>query len=204
MKKLSALILIIVLMVSFGACSMLSKDPMEKVNNFITENGTQKGEEYVLEYPDAVNRMQESSFTIAAMKNLKGSAKSEFKMIKDADGISVELVDSSITDNGLKMERSVVINADGTFEYYNGLTMNGTELGVRLEGEIPVEAYDKEKAPVITKSKFATGAKMSDEVKSTLKDYIDLTLDCYAEALAQDGLGVTLADMGYAAYEVAE
>ena len=69
-------------------------------------------------------------------------------------------------------------------------------------GEIPVEAYNKDIIPVITDSKLAPGAKLNDAAKATMKDYIDLTLECYSAALAQEGLGLTMADVGYAVFDV--
>ena len=199
MKKLVAIVSAIMLMVSLGACQK-ALSPTEKLEKFIMANGTQAGEQYVLESQEAVKKIEACDFTIAHMENLKATGKTEFKVMQGADGISLELLDSSITDNGLKMERTVTIAPDGTFQYYNGIIMNGVDMGVRLKGEIPVATYSKENVPVITESELATGAKLTDAVKDTLKDYIDLTLDCYAVVLAQEELGMTMADVGYTGY----
>lgn len=215
MKKVVAMFLIGLLLFTLVSCqesddsstdaapadtSSIELTPMEKLDAFIVENGVQKDDMYILDCPVAIQKIKERDFTIAHMENLKATLTVEFKLIKDADGITLNLIDSSITDNGMKMERTVTLKPDGTYDYYNGIIMNGTDLGLTFKGEIPSETYTKEHIPVITESKLAPGAKLTDATKEALKDYIDLTLDCYSVVLAQDGIGITLADAGYSAY----
>lgn len=222
MKKFSAIILAIALTLSFTACQKAapSEDnaeetteivtttqapekelsPTEKLESYIMENGEQKEENYLLDCPGVLDKIVQSDFTLANMTNLKASAVTEFRLISGADGITLELLDSSITDNGLKMTRSVTLRPDGTFNYQNNLIMNGVDMGGYFEGEILPETYTKEIIPVITKTKFASGAQLNDASKELMKDYIDLTLDCFSLALSQSELGITLADVGYSKY----
>ena len=217
MKKFLSTLLSAMLLFTFTACDNSVKvennkdeDIKEKeektvssvknLHRFIEENGVETDNGIELDCPDAAALISSYDFTIGAMANIQGSMKQTCTIIKNGDDISFRLIDSSITDSGLKLERSVLINADGTFEYDNGMVMNGSNFGVSLEGEIPVETYTKDKVPVITNSEFSAGGKMNDEVSATLKDYIDLSLDCYAKALSQEGIELTLADVGYAEY----
>ncbi len=204
MKKIICLVLSVMFVLSLCGCGAPDLSPSEKLDLYITENGTEANNSYTLACPDAKAMIETSDFTIAAMKNLKGASKSEFTIVKSDSETTLELTDSSIADGGLKMERLITIALDGTFTYRNSLIMNGTDLGVYLEGEIPIETYNKENDPVITKSELATGAKLSDSVKKLLKDYINLVLDCFANELSKEDLSMTLADFGYVAYPTAE
>ena len=221
MKRISLILLSVLLILTFCSCSKSNTDdtlkkeetvsekkeekkisPKEKLKTFIDENGTADENKTALVCADAAAIIADYNFTVAAMKNTKASMKQICTMENDSDGVSFKLIDSSITDNGIKMERTVYLHPDGTFEYTNSMIMNGVDFGLSLEGETVVETYSKDKAPVITSSKLAAGAKMTDSVTSTLKDYIDMTLDCYAKALSQEGLELTLADIGYKEYIV--
>ena len=197
MKKTITVFLVSALLL-LSACA--SSTPAEKLDSYIMKNGTAIGEEYVLDCPEVIDTIKGSDFTIAHMENLQGSTNTEFQLIKGESGVSIKLTDSSITDNGMKLERTVSIAPDGKFEFKNSIVMNGVSLGVELKGEIPMETYTKENTPLITESKLSSGANLTDEVKATLKDYIDLALDCYSQVITQENPGITLADMGYSSY----
>ena len=191
-KKISAIIISIALVLSFAACqksatteetpdstttaaettteetTVKELTPMEKLENHIIENGKESDGTYVLEYPEIVDKIAQSDFTIANMSNLKASAVTEFKLVKGDDGITLELLDSSITDNGIKMSRSISLKPDGTFEFHNNLIMNGIDMGLYFEGEILPATYTKEIIPVIAKTELAPGAQLNDASKELL------------------------------------
>lgn len=202
MKRFLCIVLSAILVFSLCSCGKSKLTPMEKLSEYIVENGAQDDGKNVLECSDAKAMIENSDFSIAAMKNLKGSGKYEFKIIKDDSDVILDLVDSSIVDGGMKMERHITINLDGKYTFRNSLIMNGNDLGVYLEGEIPVDTYNKENDPVITKSELASGAKLTDSVKATLKDYINLAFDCFVNELSKEELGLTIADFGFTAYPV--
>ncbi len=203
MKKIYSLLLVVTILLSLCACSSSKLSPAEKLEDYITKNGTESDGAYALVCPEAETIIENNDGTIASMKSLKGTTKTEFKIVKNESGVTLELVDSSNSSVGLKMERRISISLDGIFTYRNSLTANGSEFGVSLEGEIPVETYNKENDPVITKTEFSAGAQLTDEVKAGLKNYINLALDCFANELSKEELSLTLSDFGYTSYPVA-
>ncbi len=219
MKRIVALLLLASLVLSLCSCKEKSADvstaenataetvekklsPAEKIDNYVMQKGVQNGEEYVLDCPEVAAKFSEYDFTISKMNgdNDKASLKCEFKVIKGADGIRLELLDSSLTFNGIKLERSVVIYPNDTFDYKNSIVLDGANMSVHLQGEFFSESYDKDTMPVITKSEFVGGASLSDTVKKVMKQYVDLALDSYSCVLADSELNLTLSDVGYVKY----
>ena len=199
MKKILALITVLAVALTLCACAP-ELTPAEKLDKYITENGKQNNNETVVEFPEIEKFIEEQEFGIASSGG-KTTPSQNCRFVKKEDSTYFEIVDEAVTTGGLKMERRVTLALDGKFSYSNGLVFNGQTLGVQLEGEIPMESYNKEASPVITSSKFSEGAKMTDPVKELLKNYIDLTMDCLEKALATEDIGLTLSDIGFTAYQ---
>ncbi|MBE7042674.1 MAG: hypothetical protein E7399_04165 [Ruminococcaceae bacterium] len=94
---------------SFNACIQKAASPIGKFENYIVKNGVQKGDEIVLDCPDIAGQIVEYDFIITAMENIKDSNETQFELIKGINGVRMKLLDSSITNNGSKMERVVLI-----------------------------------------------------------------------------------------------
>ena len=199
MKKIIALITLIAVALSLCACGA-SLSPTEKIEKYITKNGRESKERLIVDFPEIASAVAEQEFTVAAMSG--DYAKNQTcQLIKENDKVYLEIVDEATLSNGMKMERIITIDLEGKYYFSNGIKYNSSFMGVKINGEVPVETYTKGDQPVITSSETSEGANVTDAVKKILKQYVDFSIDCLGEAVNSNGMKLTLSDIGFKAYK---
>ena len=203
MKKALSLLLVFVMAISLCACR--SNSPTDKLNKYITENGEKKGDSTVVAFEDGIDiiKSPESTFSNHSSGNDSVITEIQCNIIKEDDKYKIEIIDylRPITISAaISFEREITLDFDGNIEYKLFRSSYTDVLGITAKCKISPETYTANDMPEIIDSQSYGGASFKGTAIYAMKDCVILALDCLEAFLAQDGLELTMADIGFKAY----